>query len=317
MQYSQLPNFIYDLALQATQNAAIACYAEIGRGDKNVADNLAVKAMRETLGKSLEIYGTVVIGEGEMDEAPMLFIGETLGHGRFECDIAVDPLEGTSLCANNMPNSITTIAISQHKSILAAPDMYMDKIASCKVKKSGIIGLDITIKTNIANLAQHLNKPVEEITVCVLDRPRHAETIRQIRAMGCRVNLISDGDIAGILQTYYSDSIDLYVGSGGAPEGVLAAAAIKSLGGFMQGKLLFENDEQKYYARQLGIEEFDKIYNVEDMIRGDVVFAATGVTGGFLDGVKKHNQKHFTTTSIVMQSGTKTINKIISEHFLD
>lgn len=303
-----LPSELIQVALQATHNAAIACYEQIGNGNKELADHHATEAMRQTLNE-FSISGTVVIGEGEMDEAPMLYNGEKLGKGGFECDIAVDPLEGTKLCAYGKENSITTIALAPKGTILSAPDMYMDKIASCSIHQDKIIDLTYTIEQNIKNVSEYKQKPITDVGICVLDRERHKDIISKARALGAKIYLISDGDIAGILQTYYNHNIDFYIGSGGAPEGILAAAAIKSLKGFMQGKLLFEDTNQLSRAKNMGIIDKDKIYNVNEMIKSDAIFAATGVTNGFLKGVEKKGPI-FATSSLVTHSGLEMIQNI-------
>ena len=268
------------LLLEASEAAAIATKKLVGMGLKNEADGLAVKAMRDALNASN--FGIkVVIGEGEMDEAPMLFIGEKLGKGKHGFDLAVDPLEGTNLCANNMPNSITAIAISEADGFLKAPDCYMEKIASGRVKEDGVLNIEAGIKENLKNLASYLKKPISDLEVVLLARPRHQETIAKIREAGAKVNLISDGDIYGIIATTaFGNGADLYVGMGGAPEGVLAAAALNACGGFMQGRLVFEAAEQRKRAIEYGLKQPEKILNLKDMVSKNSIFVVSGVTNG-------------------------------------
>ena len=268
--------------------AAISASKLVGMGQKNEADDMAVKAMREVLSQS-SLGMEVVIGEGEMDEAPMLYIGEKFGKGDILFDIAVDPLEGTNLCANNMPNSLTTIAIGERGSLLKAPDCYMKKIASGFVLSEDVLHIDLSVEENIKNLAKYRKKQIDEITVIMLDRERHKEDIKKIRSLGARVKLISDGDIFGCLATtHFSYQADLYLGMGGAPEGVLAACALKASGGFMMGKLIFENKNQEERAVQYGIKNPSKVLTMKDMVNGNCLFAISGVTDGdFLRGVKQ------------------------------
>jgi fructose-1,6-bisphosphatase II / sedoheptulose-1,7-bisphosphatase len=301
-------------AVRVTEAAAIAASREVGRGDERAADQVAVEAMRIAL-NGLPIDGEVVIGEGERDEAPMLYIGEKVGMGGVPVDIALDPLEGTTLTAKALPNALTVIAIAEKGSLLNAPDTYMDKIAIGPGFPEGVIDLDAEPAENIAALAKAKGVPPSEITACVLDRPRHAAIIEAVRRAGGAVRLITDGDIAGVIAT--SDpatGIDIYLGQGGAPEGVLAAAALRCVGGQIQTRLVFRNDEERARAARLGITDFKRKYCLTDLAGGDAVFAATGVTdGAMLDGVHRHGA-FVTTSSILMRSGTRTVRWIKARH---
>jgi fructose-1,6-bisphosphatase II / sedoheptulose-1,7-bisphosphatase len=295
-------------AIQVTQAAAIACEPWIGRGDGMAADGAAVDAMRNALG-AMPISGRIVIGEGERDEAPMLYIGEELGLGGEELDIAVDPLEGTNLCANALPNALTVLAMAKRGNLLHAPDVYMDKIAVGGGLPEGIIDINASVKTNLSALAKARGKDINDMLVVILDRPRHAELIAHAREAGARVRLISDGDVSSIIEAAMG-KVDMVIGSGGAPEGVLAAAALRCLGGQMQGRLLFNDDAQKQRAQTMGISDFSKIYSAQELAKGDVIFAATGVTSGVLLKGVVHKQGKITTESICMESATKTIQRI-------
>jgi fructose-1,6-bisphosphatase II / sedoheptulose-1,7-bisphosphatase len=301
-------------AVRVTEAAAIAASRQIGRGDERTADYVAVEAMRHAL-NSLPIDGTVVIGEGERDEAPMLYIGEKVGMGGVAVDIALDPLEGTTLTAKALPNALTVIAIAEKGSLLNAPDTYMDKIAVGPGYPEGVVDLDAGTAENIVALAKAKAVPPSEITACILDRPRHAAIIEGVRKAGGAVRLITDGDIAGVIAT--SDpvtGIDIYIGQGGAPEGVLAAAALRCVGGQMQARLVFRNDDEKARAARLGITDLRRKYTLTDLASGDAVFAATGVTdGSMLDGVHRHGQ-FVTTSSILMRSGTRTVRWVKARH---
>ena len=256
-----------------------------------------------------QISGRIVIGEGERDEAPMLYIGEELGNGGEELDIAVDPLEGTNLCANALPNALTILAMAKRGNLLHAPDVYMDKIAVGGGLPEGIIDINASVKTNLSALAKARGKDINDMLVVILDRPRHAEVIAHAREAGARVRLISDGDVSAIIEAA-TGAVDMVIGSGGAPEGVLAAAALRCLGGQMQGRLLFNDDEQKQRAQTMGITDFSKIYSAQELAKGDVIFAATGVTSGaLLKGVVQKSGK-ITTESICMESAAKTIQRI-------
>lgn len=297
---------------RVTEAAAIAAARLRGRGNEKAADKAAVDAMRRELAL-LNIQGTVVIGEGEMDEAPMLFIGETVGSGEGpEVDIAVDPLEGTTICAKSMPNALAVLAISEKGGLLNAPDMYMDKIAVGPGYPPGIVDLDKSPADNIRDLAKAKGVPVGEITACILDRPRHADLIKAVRDAGAAVRLIPDGDIAGVIWTTDAQEtgIDIYLGSGGAPEGVLAAAAMRCVGGQIQGRLKPSNDDERVRAAKMGITDINRKFNLEDMASADVIFSATGVTdGSLLDGV--HFRGDFAETeTVVMRSKTGTVRRI-------
>jgi fructose-1,6-bisphosphatase II / sedoheptulose-1,7-bisphosphatase len=283
-----------------------------GRGQEKAADKVAVDAMRRELAK-LPIRGTVVIGEGEMDEAPMLYIGEKVGSGEGpEVDIAVDPLEGTTICAKAMPNALAVLAISERGGLLHAPDIYMNKIAIGPGYAPGVVDLDAPPGANIEALAKAKGVPVAEITACILDRPRHAELIAAVRKAGAAVQLIPDGDIAGVIWTTDPDEtgIDIYLGSGGAPEGVLAAAALRCIGGQIEGRLLPASDEQRERTQKMGIADVNRKFRLEDMASADVIFSATGVTdGSLLDGVRFRGDFAETET-LVMRSRTGTVRRI-------
>lgn len=301
--------------VRVTEAAAVACHGLIGRGDERSADQAAVDAMRTALNR-LPIKGRIVIGEGERDEAPMLFIGEEVGTGKGpDVDIALDPLEGTTLTAKAMPDAITTIAMAEGGSLLYAPDVYMDKIAVGPGLPPGVVDLDADPGDNIRELARARKCDPNDLTACILDRPRHAELIEKVRGAGASVRLITDGDIAGVIHTTEPiTGIDIYMGIGGAPEGVLAAAALRCIGGQMQGRLVFRNDEERARAHRIGIEDLSRKYSMEEMAAGDVMFAATGVTSGsMLNGVKREG--HIVTThSIVMRSSTQTVRWITARH---
>src|SRR6516225_74383 len=287
-----------------------------GRGEEKAADRAAVDAMRREL-NNLPIDGTVVIGEGERDEAPMLFIGEQVGAaGGFKVDIAVDPLEGTTLCAKNMPGAIATLAIADQGTLLHAPDVYMDKIAVGPGYPRGVVDLDAPAGENVRALAKAKGVKPQDITAIILDRPRHADIIAAVRKAGASVSLISDGDVAGVIHTAEPDKtgIDIYLGIGGAPEGVLAAAALRCIGGQMQARLIIDTDEKRERAAKMGIKDPRKKYQIEDMVRGDCLFAATGVTDGrMLNGVK-FGKDIVETETVVMRSITGTVRRIKGEH---
>jgi fructose-1,6-bisphosphatase II / sedoheptulose-1,7-bisphosphatase len=304
-------------SVRVTEAAALASAKLIGHGDEKAADQAAVDAMRQAL-NVLDIDGTVVIGEGERDEAPMLYIGEKVGTGRGpKIDIALDPLEGTTITAKGGPNAIACLAMAPQGCFLNAPDTYMDKIAVGGGLPEGVVKLTDSPAENLNRLAEAKGIPVGELVVLILDRPRHQELIAAVRKVGSRIRLISDGDVAGVIATARAESgIDIYMGSGGAPEGVLAAAALRCIGGQFQGRLLFRNDDERARARRMGIEDLDRIYNMTDLARGDVMFAATGVTDGtMLKGVRRHGGKVF-TESIVMRAKTGTVRVIEAEHNL-
>jgi fructose-1,6-bisphosphatase II / sedoheptulose-1,7-bisphosphatase len=297
---------------RVTEAAAIAAAQLRGRGQEKAADKVAVDAMRRELAK-LPIRGTVVIGEGEMDEAPMLYIGEKVGAGEGpEVDIAVDPLEGTTICAKSMPNALAVLAISERGGLLHAPDIYMNKIAIGPGYAPGTVDLDASPAANIKALAKAKGVPVSEITACILDRPRHAELIAAVRKAGAAVQLIPDGDIAGVIWTTdpKETGIDIYLGSGGAPEGVLAAAALRCIGGQIEGRLLPASEEQRARVKKMGIADPNRKFKLEDMASADVIFSATGVTdGSLLDGVRFFGDCAETET-VVMRSRTGTVRRI-------
>jgi len=298
-------------AVRVTEAAAIASWTMVGRGDEMAADQAAVDAMRNALNE-LNIDGEIVIGEGERDEAPMLYIGEKVGTGKGpKIDIALDPLEGTTLTAKAMPNALAVMAWAPKGSLLNAPDTYMDKIACGPGLPAGVIDLDKSPADNVKALAAAKGVDPAHITVCVLDRPRHAEIIASVRSVGARVSLITDGDVAGVIATTDpSTGIDLYVGSGGAPEGVLACAALKCVGGQFQGRLLFRNGDERARAAKWGITDLDKKYDLHEIVRADAIFAATGVTwGNLLDGVTYRDGLVHTHT-LVMNSSTGTVREV-------
>lgn len=304
--------------VRVTELAALASAPWMGRGDKHHADEAATNAMRAML-DSVSIQGTVVIGEGEMDEAPMLYIGEQVGSMQGpEVDVAVDPLEGTEIVARGLNNAMAVIAVAPKGHLLHAPDMYMEKLAVGPLLV-GKLSLDDPIRTTVEKAALALNKQVSDITVMILDRDRHETLIGDLRKVGVRIKFLSDGDVAGAIAPAFSEAgIDLYVGSGGAPEGVLAAAALKCLGGEIQGRLMPENDEQAQRCIDMGLSDPRKLLRMDDMIgRGDVIFAATGVTPGeFLGGVRMLPDQRAETHSIVMRAKTRTIRFIKSLHYL-
>ncbi len=301
--------------VRVTERAAVSSARLRGRGNEKAADQAAVDAMRRELNK-LPIQGTVVIGEGELDEAPMLFIGEKVGNKSGpKVDIAVDPLEGTTLCAKNMPGAIATLAMAEEGTLLHAPDVYMEKIAIGPGYPKGVIDLDAPADENILRLAKAKGVKPEASTALLLDRPRHAEIIKAIRKTGASVALISDGDVAGVIHTAEAKTgIDIYLGIGGAPEGVLAAAALRCIGGQMQCRLVLDTEERRERSFKMGIKDPKKIYEIEDMVRGDCLFAATGVTdGAMLRGVK-FGKDVIETETVVMRSVTGTVRRITAEH---
>ena len=300
--------------VRVTERAAVASSLLVGRGNEKEADQAAVDAMRKELNK-LDIQGEVVIGEGERDEAPMLYIGEKVGTGNGpKVDIALDPLEGTTLTAKGQADALTTIAMAEKGSLLNAADVYMDKIAIGPGCPDGIIHLDEDPDVNVKAFSKATKKPIELVTVCVLDRPRHADIIESIRSSGARVKLIPDGDIAGVIHTTDPQTgIDMYMGIGGAPEGVLAAAALRCTGGQMQAKLVLEDQEKKDRASKMGISDYDKIYSLNELVSGDALFAATGVTNGsMLSGIENNNG--LWTNTVVMRSSSGTVRWIKSHH---
>lgn len=313
------PKFTTDrnLALElvrVTEAAALSASLLMGRGDEKAADQAAVDAMRNAL-NSLSIDGTVVIGEGERDEAPMLYIGEKVGLGGPQMDIALDPLEGTTITAKGGPNALAVVAMAEKGGFLNAPDVYMDKIAVGGGLPEGVVDLDKTPAENLKALAKAKGVAVSDLVACILDRPRHHDLISAVRKAGARIMLISDGDVSGVIATAQPDTgIDIYMGSGGAPEGVLAAAALRCTGGFMQGRLLFRNDDEKARAKKWGVSDLNKKYGLTDLAKGDVMFAATGVTdGAMLRGVRRFSGGAF-THSVIMRSKTGTIRRIEATH---
>jgi len=298
---------------RVSEAAAIASARLIGRGDEKAADQAAVDAMRTQL-NMLDIAGVVVIGEGERDEAPMLYIGEAVGTGDGpEVDIALDPLEGTTLTAKAMPNALAVIAMGPRGSMLHAPDVYMDKLAVGPGYPEGVVSLDADPADNVRELAKAKGCPANEITTCVLERPRHEALVEKIRSTGAAVKLITDGDVAAVIHTAAVDftGIDMYLGSGGAPEGVLAAAALKCMGGQIQGRLLFRNDDERGRARKAGITDLDKIYTLHEMVRADVIFAATGVTDGSIVRGARRIGRSLETETILMRSKTGSVRRLI------
>jgi fructose-1,6-bisphosphatase II / sedoheptulose-1,7-bisphosphatase len=303
--------------VRVTEAAAIAASKLIGRGDEKAADAAAVEAMRAALNE-LPFDGTVVIGEGERDEAPMLYIGEKVGSEQGKgprIDIALDPLEGTTITAKAGPNALAVLAIAESGCLLNAPDVYMEKLAVGPGYPAGTIDLAKSPADNVRAIAKAKGVSPGEIIACALDRPRHEEIIRQLRELGCGIKLIPDGDVAGVIATTDPETgIDVYMGTGGAPEGVLAAAALRCVGGQMQGKLVFRNDDEVARAHRWGIEDLDRIYSLGDMAKGDCIFAATGVTdGSLLQGVHR-GRNCVTTESVVMRASTGTVRRVSTEY---
>ena len=300
--------------VRVTEAAALACSLVTGRGDEKLADQMAVNAMRQAL-NTVDIEGTVVIGEGERDEAPMLYIGEKVGRGGTKVDIALDPLEGTTITATGGPNALAVIAMAEAGGFLHAPDVYMEKIAVGGGLPKGVIDLDETPAKNLKNLAKAKDAELSELQVCILSRPRHEELIAKVRETGARIMLIGDGDVSGVIATSQPDSgIDIYMGTGGAPEGVLAAAALQCIGGQMQGRLVFRNEDEKKRAAKAGIKDLKHKYEMNELAHGDVMFAATGVTNGaMLKGVRRF-AGGATTHSVVMRSKSGTVRYIEATH---
>ncbi len=304
-------------AVRVTELTALAASRLMGRGDEKAADQAAVNAMRGAL-NDLAVDGTVVIGEGERDKAPMLYIGENVGAGGPPIDIALDPLEGTTITAKGGQNALAVIAMAESGGFLNAPDVYMDKIAVGGGLPEGVVDLDAEPQDNLRALAEAKGVEISDLVVCILDRPRHSEIIRKVRDAGARIMLISDGDVSGVISTTrYNAGVDLYMGIGGAPEGVLAAAALRCIGGQMQGRLAFRKDGERERAERWGIRDVDRKYNLEELAGGDVMFAATGVTDGtMLKGVRRFGGGA-KTHSIVMRSKTGTIRFIEADHYFD
>lgn len=302
--------------VRVTERAAVAAARLRGGGDEKAADQAAVDAMRKELNR-LNIDGTVVIGEGERDEAPMLYIGEQVGNKNGpSVDIALDPLEGTTICAKNLPNALAVIAIAEKGNLLYAPDVYMQKIAIGPGYPAGLIDIDATATDNIQALAKAKGVKPNEISVCIMDRPRHAALIEEVRSMGAAIRLIGDGDVAAIIHTTDPEltGIDIYMGIGGAPEGVLAAAALRCTGGQMKGRLILDTDEKIQRAAKMGVSEPKKVYDLSEMARGDVLFSATGVTDGNMLAGVKYSKAYIETDTIVMRSHTGTIRNIRARH---
>ena len=302
--------------VRVTERAAVAAARIRGRGDEKAADQAAVDAMRKELNR-LPIDGTVVIGEGERDEAPMLYIGEKVGTKEGPAvDIALDPLEGTTICAKNLPNSLAVIAMAEKGNLLYAPDVYMEKLAIGPGYPKGVVDIDASPVDNINALAKAKGVKPNMITVCIMDRPRHAKLIEAVRTTGASIRLIGDGDVAGIIHTTDPDEtgIDIYMGIGGAPEGVLAAAALRCIGGQMQGRLQLNTEEKIERAAKMGVKDPNKVYTMEEMAKGDVLFAATGVTDGNLLSGVKFAKNYIQTDTIVMRSHSGTIRNIIARH---
>jgi fructose-1,6-bisphosphatase II / sedoheptulose-1,7-bisphosphatase len=304
--------------VRVTEAAAVAASTLIGRGDEKAADHAAVEAMRAAL-NTLYMDGTVVIGEGERDEAPMLYIGEKVGSAIGKgpkIDIALDPLEGTTITAKAGPNALAVLAVAEHGNLLNAPDVYMEKLAVGPGYPDGVIDLNKSPTENIKAVAAAKGVEPHEIIACVLDRPRHEKLIAELRTLGCGVMLIGDGDVAGVIATTNPDTtIDIYMGSGGAPEGVLAAAALRCVGGQFKGRLLFRNDDERARARKWGIENLDHVYDLTELAKGDCIFAATGVTdGSLLAGVKRLPGGKMTTESVVMRASSGTVRWVRGEH---
>ncbi|MBX4335533.1 class II fructose-bisphosphatase [Bartonella raoultii] len=302
--------------VRVTERAAVAAARWRGRGDEKAADQAAVDAMRQELNR-LPIDGTVVIGEGERDKAPMLYIGEKVGlQNGMAIDIALDPLEGTTICAKNLANSLAVVAFAEKGNLLYAPDVYMKKIAIGPGYPKGVVDIDACPADNIHALAKAKGVAVNQVTVCIMDRPRHTKLINEVRATGASIRLIGDGDVAAVIDTTDPEEtgIDIYMGIGGAPEGVLAAAALRCIGGQMQGRLQLDTEEKIIRAAKMGIDNPNKAYTMEEMAKGDVLFSATGVTdGNMLSGVK-FTSRYIQTETLVMRSHTGTIRNIKAQH---
>lgn len=298
---------------RVSEAAAMASAKLVGHGDEKAADQAAVNAMRDQLNK-LEIEGVVVIGEGERDEAPMLYIGEEVGSGDGPAvDIALDPLEGTTLTAKDMPNALTVIAMAPRGTLLHAPDVYMDKLAIGPGFPTDVVSLDMSPAERVQALADAKGCECSDITVCVLERPRHDEIVAEIRSTGAAIRLITDGDVAGVIHCAETEitGIDMYMGAGGAPEGVLAASALKCMGGQMWGRLLFRNDDERGRAKKAGITDLDKVYARDEMVQADVIFSATGVTDGSVVAGIKREPGYLTTETLLMRSKTGSVRRMI------
>ena len=301
--------------VNATEKAAIAASKLIGLGDEKAADQVAVDAMRTAL-NDIDFKGRIVIGEGERDEAPMLYIGEEVGSGNNdEVDIALDPLEGTTITAKGMPNSLSVIAAAQKGGLLYAPDTYMNKIAVGGQLPKDVIDLDASVKDNIKSIADAKKVKVSNVTACVLERPRHSDQIESLRSIGAKIVLIPDGDVAGVIMTTQADNpVDIYLGVGGAPEGVLAAAALQCIGGQMQARLVINNDDERSRTQKIGIKDLDKKYSLNELAHGDIIFSATGVTEGtMVRGVRNIDNNHI-THSLVLRSNDSSTQYIETYH---
>ena len=299
-----------DQFIKVSTRAALASHYLVGKKDKIAADKAAVDAMRSELNK-IDMKGQIVIGEGELDEAPMLYIGEKLGTmDGPELDIAVDPLEGTNFAANNLPGALSVIAIAEKSNLFNAPETYMEKIATCKIAK-GVIDLDYSVKKNIFNLCDFKNKSPDQLTACVMDRPRHKKIIDELKDLKVNLKLITDGDVSGaLLVSNNKYNVDIFLGIGGGPEGVLAASALDTLGCFFQGRFLFETDNDKNRAKNMGIKDFNKKYELDEIISGDSIFCATGITSGdLMQGIKLEKEKFYSETLVTHKS--TGLNKII------
>ena len=301
--------------IEITSKAAISCYPHIGKENKNIADKAATDVMRLNLNK-LNIQGEVVIGEGELDEAPMLYIGEKLGNGKgCQIDIAVDPVEGTNFVAKNLPGAISVLAISEKGNLLKAPETYMNKIAFGKNIPKDVIDLDNTVEKNIKNLSDFKKKKIEEISVCLLDRPRHHEIINDLKKLGVKVKLITDGDVTGaLLVSDKKYDVDIFLGIGGGPEGVIVATALDAMNCNFQGRFIFDTEEDKIRAMKMGIKDLNKKYDLNEIIKGDSIFCATGITSGdLINGIKKENN-FFHTETLVTQKSTNLVNKFQNKY---
>ena len=301
--------------IEITSKAAISCYPHIGKENKNIADKAATDVMRFNLNK-LNIQGEVVIGEGELDEAPMLYIGEKLGNGKgSQIDIAVDPVEGTNFVAKNLPGAISVLAISEKGNLLKAPETYMNKIAFGQNIPKDVIDLDNTVEKNIKNLSDFKKKKIEEISVCLLDRPRHQEIINDLKKLGVKVKLITDGDVTGaLLVSDKKYDVDIFLGIGGGPEGVIVATALDAMNCNFQGRFIFDTEEDKIRAMKMGIKDLNKKYDLNEIIKGDSIFCATGITSGdLINGIKKENN-FFHTETLVTQKSTNLVNKFHNKY---
>ena len=297
--------------IDITSKAAISCYPHLGKGNKTLADKAATDVMRYNLNR-LNIEGEVVIGEGELDEAPMLYIGEKLGNNKGQkIDIAVDPVEGTNFVAKNLPGAISVLAISEKGNLFKAPETYMNKIAFGQNIPKDVVDLDNTIEKNIKNLSDFKNKKIEEITVCLLDRERHIEIINSLKKIGAKVKLITDGDVAGaLLVSDKKYDVDIFMGIGGGPEGVIAASALDAMNCNFQGRFIFETDKDKARANQMGIKNFNKKYEINEIVKGDSIFCATGITSGYIINGIKFKNNHFHTETLVTHKSQNLVNKI-------